>query len=132
MENVKQLIILNGNTNMKTNNDYEITAEDIKLAERMHDARQKGLYFETRAVTSLYNRLYHTNLSATSCGSCLRKRIDGIWKKIQELKELTEPKEEIIEQKIEENGEEHKVIGKSGGEDTSKDKKRVKKKSEKV
>ena len=69
----------------------EITAEDIKLAERMHDARQKGLYFETRAVTNLYNKLYHTNLSATSCGSCIRKRIDGIWKKVQEIKAITEP-----------------------------------------
>ena len=116
---------------METRNN-EITQDDIKLAERMHDARQKGLYFETKAVTNLYNKLYNTNLNPTNCGSCIRKRIDGIWKKIQELKELTEPKEEIIEQKPETNGEEHKVIGKSGGEDTSKDKKRVKKKSEKV
>lgn len=116
---------------METRNN-EITAEDIKLGTRMWEARQKGLYFETKAVTNLYNKLYNTNLTPTNCGSCIRKRIDGIHKKLEELKELTEPKEEIIEQKIEENGEEHKVIGKSGGEDTSKDKKRVKKKSEKV
>lgn len=110
---------------MKMNNDYEITQDDIKLAERMHDARQKGLYFETKAVTSLYNKLYHTNLTATNCGSCIRKRIDGIWKKIQELKELTEPKEEIIEQKIEENGIKEEInnsIGEVDDNDTFKTK----------
>ena len=123
---------------MKTNNDYEITADDIKLADRMQDARQKGLYFETRAVTNLYNKLFHTNLTATSCGSCIRKRIDGIWKKIQELKELTEPKpiaepkqeQEIIEPKQEANVKEN--ITKGSGKTVKKDKVRVTKKSSKV
>ena len=125
--------------NMKTSNEYQITAEDIKLAERMWDARQKGLYFESRAVTTLYNKLYHTNLTATNCGSCIRKRIDGIWKKIQELKELTEPKpiaepkqeqEIIIEPKQEANVKEN--ITKGSGKTVKKDKVRVTKKSSKV
>ncbi len=122
---------------MKTN-EYEITSDDIKLAERMHEARQKGLYFETRAVTSLYNKLYHTNLTATNCGSCIRKRIDGIWKKIQELKELTEPTKEttepkpqpIIEPKQETNV--RKEINQDSGENAIKVKKRVTKKPTKV
>ena len=123
---------------MKINTDYQITADDIKLAERMQEARQKGLYFESRAVTSLYNKLYHTNLTATNCGSCLRKRIDGIWKKIQELKELTEPKKEttepkpqlIIEPKQETNV--RKEINQDSGENAIKVKKRVTKKPTKV
>lgn len=68
----------------------EITAEDIKLAERMNDARQKGMYFESSSVTKLYNKLYSTNLANTNCGSCIRKRIDGIWKKVLEIKAMSE------------------------------------------
>lgn len=123
---------------MLMNTKNEITADDIKLAERMYEARQKGLYFQTAAVTNLYNKLYHTNLTATNCGSCIRKRIDGIWKKIQELKELTEPKKEntepkpqpIIEPKQETNV--RKEINQDSGENAIKVKKRVTKKPTKV
>lgn len=109
---------------METRNN-EITAEDIKLGTRMWEARQKGLYFETKAVTNLYNKLYNTNLNPTNCGSCIRKRIDGIHNKLEELKRLTEPKEEIIEQKIEENGIKEEInnsIGEVDDNDTFKTK----------
>lgn len=69
----------------------EITKEDIVAAESMWKARQKGLYYNSGLVTQLYNKLYHTNLNPTSCGSCIRHRIDGIWKKIEEYKKITEP-----------------------------------------
>lgn len=73
------------------NINTEITKEDIVAAESMWKARQKGLYYNSGLVTQLYNKLYHTNLNPTSCGSCIRHRIDGIWKKIEEYKKITEP-----------------------------------------
>lgn len=103
---------------MKTMDSIEITKEDIELAEKMWNARQKGLYFNSGLVTQLYNKLYHTNLNPTSCGSCIRHRIDGIWKKIEEFKKLTEA------QVPEENNEKE-----SGDGETSKGK--VAKKSKK-
>lgn len=90
MENAKQFIILFGNTNMmKTDNNNEITKEDIQLAEKMWDARQKGLYYSSNKVTDLFNKLYNTKLANTSCGSCIRHRIEQIYAKIQEIRKLT-------------------------------------------
>lgn len=100
------------------NINTEITKEDIVAAESMWKARQKGLYYNSGLVTQLYNKLYHTNLNPTSCGSCIRHRIDGIWKKIEEYKKITEP------QVPEENNEKE-----SGNGETSKGK--VAKKSKK-
>ena len=110
---------------MKTMDNIEITKEDIELAQKMWDARQKGLYFNSGLVTQLYNKLYNTNLKATSCGSCIRRRIEQIWSKVEEYKKLTEPPKEE-EKKIEENATskenvnkkrlQHKKDNKSGGE----------------
>ena len=100
------------------NINTEITKEDIELAEKMWNARQKSLYFNSGLVTQLYNKLYHTNLNPTSCGSCIRHRIDGIWKKIEEFKKLTEA--QVPEEKDEKE---------SGNGETSKGK--VAKKSKK-
>lgn len=74
---------------MKTDNNNEITEEDIKLAEKMNDARQKGLYFNSNKVTDLYNKLYNARLGNTNCGSCIRHRIDQIYAKVQEIRKLT-------------------------------------------
>lgn len=97
----------------------EITKEDIVAAESMWKARQKGLYYNSGLVTNLYNKLYHTNLNPTSCGSCIRHRIDGIWKKIEEYKKITEP------QVPEENNEKESGNGEDKGKVAKKSKKEI-------
>lgn len=70
-----------------------LTAEDVKHIERMHEARNKGLYYSSEVVTEIYNKLYNTNISVTNCGNCIRRRVDAIWAKYQEILELTSEKE---------------------------------------
>lgn len=78
-----------------------LTQEDVKHIERMYDARQRGLYYSSEVVTDIYNKLYNTNISVTNCGNCIRRRVDAIWAKYQEILELTNPKEETQDGKTE-------------------------------
>lgn len=73
-----------------------ISKEDIALAEKMWDARQRGLYYASQTVTDLYNKLLQPAkpLGNSNCGSCIRHRIDAIHTQILKYKTLTELEEE--------------------------------------
>ena len=63
----------------------ELTETEIKEIENMWSARQRGLYYNTEKVTNMYNKLLNANLTPSNCGSCIRKRIDAIWSKYNQM-----------------------------------------------
>lgn len=48
---------------------------DIDLIRKFEEIKNKGYYASGSEVTSVYNRVFGTTLSSTSCGSCIRGRI---------------------------------------------------------
>lgn len=68
----------------------ELTQEDIKHIEKMYEARQKGLYYDSKIVTDTYNKILNTNAAPTNCGSCIRRRVDAIWAEYNKMKKMTE------------------------------------------
>lgn len=80
------------------------TSEDVQLVEKFIEIRNKGYYVSGEQLTEVYNRVLHKNVNVTSCGSCLRQRVneladalDRFKKQIaleEEQKKAEEPKEE--------------------------------------
>ena len=81
------------------------TSDDIKLVEKFIDIKNRGMYCDGAQLTNAYNRILEKSVNVTSCGSCLRQRVQELedalnrFKKLQEL----EKKEEVNDTKEEEN-----------------------------
>lgn len=80
------------------------TSDDIKLVEKLIEIKNKGLYASGAEVTAVYNRCLGKNLASTSCGACVRGRIQELetalnrFKKELEVNSTQEEKEELTEQ----------------------------------
>ena len=48
---------------------------DIDLIRKFEEIKNKGYYASGSEVTNVYNRVFGTTLSSTSCSSCIRGRI---------------------------------------------------------
>lgn len=80
------------------------TSEDVQLVEKFIEIRNKGYYVSGEQLTEVYNRVLNKRVNVTSCGSCLRQRVneladalDRFKKQIaleEEQKKAEEPKEE--------------------------------------
>ena len=80
------------------------TDEDVKLVEKFIEIRNKGYYVSGEQLTEVYNRVLNKRVNVTSCGSCLRQRVneladalDRVKRQIaleEEQKKAEEPKEE--------------------------------------
>ena len=77
----------------------ELTQEDIKHIEKMYEARQKGLYYDSKLVTDIYNKVFDVAVAPTNCGSCIRRRVDAIWGEYNKIKDLTSINNGDIESK---------------------------------
>lgn len=85
------------------------TSEDVQLVEKFIEIRDKGYYVSGEQLTEVYNRVLNKRVNVTSCGSCLRQRVneladalDRFKKQIaleEEQKKAEEPKEETKKQK---------------------------------
>lgn len=79
------------------------TSEDVQLVEKFIEIRDKGYYVSGEQLTEVYNRVLNKRVNVTSCGSCLRQRVneladalDRFKKQIaleEEQKNAEEPKE---------------------------------------
>jgi hypothetical protein len=83
-----------------------ISQSDKFLLNKLIEIRDRGYYANGRDVILLYNRIFSTNLSATSCSSCLRHRISLLEKELrrqeaEEAKALEEAQVAEIEAEIE-------------------------------
>ena len=75
--------------------NYTINAEDAKLIRKFDEIRQKGYYADGNQVTQVYNRIFGTNLSSTSCGSCLRQRIQQMVDTLNHFEQIVKRQEEL-------------------------------------
>lgn len=72
-----------------------INQEDIKLIEKFIEIKNKGYYADGKQLTEVYNRVLNKNANVTSCGSCLRQRVNELESALNYFKELTKKQEEI-------------------------------------
>lgn len=85
-----------------------ISQSDKFLIEKLIEVRERGLYANGRDVTLIYNRVFNAHLSPTSCGSCIRTRINLLERELrkQEAEEAKALEEQMKEaQDAENNGE---------------------------
>ena len=85
------------------------TSEDVQLVEKFIQIKNKGYYCSGAELTVVYNRVLEKNVPSTSCGSCIRQRIQELenalnqFKKQMELSGFTSTNELInaIEEELE-------------------------------
>lgn len=85
------------------------TKEDIALVQKFIEIRGKGLYCDGTQVTEAYNRILNKNLRPTSCGQCIRQRINELEASMKRF--ITKSEEENAKEAMEESRkimEEHK------------------------
>ena len=56
----------------------KFTKEDIELIEKFIEIKNKGYYVDGGQLTTVYNRVLERNVNSTSCGSCLRQRVNEL------------------------------------------------------
>jgi len=100
------------------------TDEDIKLIEKFIDIKDRGYYCDGGQLTQVYNRVLEKNVASTSCGACLRQRINELQVALQQFKKSidvanttqdathpevnSEASEEVSEDKVDNSKEEDK------------------------
>lgn len=86
------------------------TDEDIKLIEKFIDIKDRGYYCDGGQLTVVYNRVMEKNVASTSCGACLRQRINELQVALQQFKKSIEvnskASEDITEDKVDNTKEE--------------------------
>ena len=91
------------------------TEEDIEKVKKFIEIKRRGHYVETHELTSVYNRVLEKNVSNTTCGSCLRQRVEELERalrkyeadkaKAEENKAQEAPKKEEVNDTPEEQKE---------------------------
>lgn len=85
-----------------------ISQSDKFLINRLIQIKEKGYYASGKEVTDVYNRVFGAHLAPTSCGSCIRTRINLLEKELsrQEELEAKELEEQMKEAQVADNKEE--------------------------
>lgn len=78
----------------------KISEPDKFLIKRLIDVRNKGYYANGKECTDLYNKIFDAHLAPTSCGSCIRTRINLLEKELrrQEAEEAKELEAKALEE----------------------------------
>lgn len=99
------------------------TEQDIKDIERFVEIKNKGYFCNANQLQVVYNRVFDRNLPATTCSSCMRRRIQELedamnrYKREQENLKIDAAKavlsiledQEQETEKIEQNEEENAI-----------------------
>lgn len=56
----------------------DINKEDIELIKKFADIKRRGYYCDGGQVTVVYNRVLNRNERPTTCGACIRQRIQAL------------------------------------------------------
>ena len=90
--------------------------EDIKLVEKFIEIRNKGFYCDGGQLTEVYNRVLNKRVASTSCGSCIRQRINELEGALNQFKRLSEKASEAQTKQEVDNvpQEENKAVRKAG------------------
>ena len=85
--------------------NYTFTDEDIKFVEKAIELKNKGYYIDSMQLTEHYNRILHKSVNNTTCGSCMRQRVNELETALNHYKQSQEAlkKEEPTPVKEEEN-----------------------------
>lgn len=54
------------------------TEEDIEKVRKFIEIKRRGHYVESHELTSVYNRVLEKHVNNTTCGSCLRQRVEEL------------------------------------------------------
>ena len=106
--------------------NYTINAEDAKLIRKFDEIRQRGYYADGNQVTQIYNRVFNTRLNSTSCGSCLRQRIQQMVDALNHFEAIAKKQEELAQEALKKDEptpvkeEENKATGDVKNEPTEK------------
>lgn len=76
-----------------------ISEEDRELIRKFEAIKKKGLYVQSAQMQKVYNRVFETNMAATSCGTCIRGRINKL---VDALNKLENEEREEAAKKVEE------------------------------
>lgn len=68
----------------------KINKEDIELIEKFIDIRNRGFYVDGTQLTEVYNRVLEKHVTPTSCGACLRQRVNELAEALERFKKLSE------------------------------------------
>lgn len=72
--------------------------EDIDKVRKFIDIRNRGHYVETHELTDVYNRVLEKRVTNTTCGSCLRQRVNELERALKQYEiELAKEKQEALE-----------------------------------
>ena len=85
-----------------------IEEADKTLIKKFDEIRQKGFYVNSNQVTSLYNKILEKNVNNTTCGSCLRGRIQELVNALKK-QEQAEKKAQEAAKKAEEEAKTEEV-----------------------
>ena len=68
----------------------KINKEDIELIEKFIDIRNRGFYVDGTQLTEVYNRVLEKHVTPTSCGACLRQRVNELAEALERFKRLSD------------------------------------------
>lgn len=80
--------------------EITINADDIKLIRKFEEIKDKGYYASGEQVTAVYNRVLGKNLNSTSCGSCLRGRIQELVNALNAFEAKLKKQEEMAQEAL--------------------------------
>ncbi len=80
--------------------EIKFNSEDIKLIRKFEEIKNRGYYASGNEVTAVYNRVFGTSLSSTSCGTCLRGRIQQMVDELNRFEEKIKAQEELKEEMV--------------------------------
>lgn len=83
--------------------EITINADDIKLIRKFEEIKNKGYYASGEQVTAVYNRVLGKNLNSTSCGSCLRGRIQELVNALNAFEAKLKKQEEMAQEVLKNN-----------------------------
>ena len=79
-----------------------IEEADKTLIKKFDEIRQKGYYVNSNQVTSLYNKILEKNVNNTTCGSCLRGRIQELVNALKRQEQAEKKAQEAAKKAVEE------------------------------
>lgn len=91
------------------------TNEDLKMVEKFIEIKNRGLYCDGVQLTQVYNRVLGKNANVTSCGSCLRGRVQELEVALNRFKQLSEASKEAEVNNVKES--ENKALVEAGNDD---------------
>lgn len=73
-----------------------IDEQDKILIKKFDEIRQKGYYANSNQVTALYNKILERNVKNTTCGSCLRGRIQELVNALRKQEQAEKKAQEAL------------------------------------